>query len=170
MVLGDKVTEFIRGTLQVRIKEDLMGNRIFNKADMLSSAYYHSRRYFLTMPGWILRVNPDFQGKKPDLAVFQNNEPKAFLQFEFSLVPKQSRYFPMMVYDEKVLMLKNLANQYKGVKGWLFGVFDTDENIIFPTLRDKDAQLIIWIPINVRGLRDYAIWRKKWDELKPSLF
>jgi hypothetical protein len=170
MVLGDKVTEFIRGTLQVRIKEDLMGNRIFNKADLLSAAYYHCRRYFLTMPGWMLRVSPEIHGKKPDLAVFQNNEPKSFLQFEFSLAPKQSRYFPLMVYDEKVLMLKNLANRYKGVKAWLFGVFDTDENILFPTLRDKDAQLIIWIPINVRGLRDYGIWRKKWDELKPTLF
>ena len=169
-MLGDKVSEFIRGTLQVRIKDDLSGYRIFNKADLLGAAYYHSRRFFLTLPGWLLRVNPEIAGKKPDLAVFQNNQPKAFMQFEFSLVPKQTRYFPLTQFDEKIMGLKNLANQYKGVKGWLFGVYDTDENILLPTLRDKDAQLLIWIPINVRELRDYAIWRKKWDELKPTLF
>ena len=169
-MLGDKVSEFIHGTLQVRIKEDVSGYRIFNKADLLGAAYYHSRRFFLTLPGWQLRVNPDIGGKKPDLAVFQNNQPKAFMHFECSLVPKQPRYFPMTLFNEKIIVLKNLANQFKGVKGWLFGVYDTDDNILLPTLRDKDAQLLIWIPINVRELHGYAIWRKKWDELKPALF
>jgi hypothetical protein len=172
MLTGDNVAEFIRGTLLIKIKEDLTGLRIFNKADLLAAAYYHCRRYFLTLPGCMVRVNPDLQGKKPDLAVFLNNEPLAFLQFEFSLVPKQFRYFPTMQLDEKMKLLRNVTVLYKnkGVKGWLYGVFDTDETVFYPTVKDKDAQLTIWLPVNVRELRDYTFWRKKWDELKPRLF
>jgi hypothetical protein len=172
MLSGNKASDFIRGTLLVRIKEDLMGFRIFNKADLEAAAYYHSRRYFLTLPGWMLRVNPDFHGKKPDLVIFQNNEVRAFLQFEFSLVTKQRRYFPTTAMDEKMTMLRNLVAMYKskGVRGWLFGIYDTDESIFFPTTKDKDAQLTSWVPINVRELRDYSLWRKKWDEQKPLLF
>jgi hypothetical protein len=172
MLSGDNVSEFIRGTLLVKIKEDLTGLRIFNKADLLAAAYYHSRRYFLTLPGWMLRVNPDLQGKKPDLVVFQNNEPRAFLQFESSLVSKQYRYFPMMIFDEKMTLLRNVTSLYKnkGIRGWLFGIYDTDESIFFPTIKDKDVQFTFWIPVNVRELRDYALWRKKWDELKAQLF
>lgn len=172
MLAGDKTAEFIRGTLLIKIKEDLKGFRIYNKPDMLAVAYYHSRRFFLTLPGWVLRINPDLDGKKPDLVIFQNNEMRALLQFEFALAPKQYRYFPTMVFEEKATMLKNLLKLHKGkgVTGWLFGIYDTDEKIFYPTLIDKQAQSFFWVPINVHEFQDYSVWRKKWDELKGQLY
>jgi hypothetical protein len=172
MVSGDKTQEFIRGTLLVKIKDDLKGWRIFNKADMLSVAYYHSRRFFLTLPNWALRVSPEITGK-PDLAVFESNELRAVLQFEFALVPKQFRYFPKMVFEDKAKMLKNLLSllREKKVSGWLFGIYDTDEAVFYPTLTDKSkTSPLFWLPINVREFQDYPVWRKKWDELKEKLF
>lgn len=173
MVSGHKDAEFIRNTLLVKIKDDLKGLRIFNKADMLAAAYYHSRRYFLTLPNWIIRVNPEIPGGKPDLAVFENNELRALLQLEFALAPKQFRYFPKLVFEDKAKMLKNLlsAQKNKKVSGWLFGIYDTDEAIFYPTLTDKSASgALFWLPINAREFVDYSVWRKKWDELKEKLF
>jgi len=172
MFSGDKVTEFTRGSLVVKIKEDLKGLRIFNKDDLKSIAYYHSRRFFLPLPGWILRVNPEFHGQKPDLAVLENYETRAILQFEFALAPQQYRYFPKVMFDERMVMLKNSVklSKNKGTKAYLFGIYDTDESIFYPTIKDKDFQSTLWIPINVREFQDYSVWRKKWDEMKSHLF
>ncbi len=168
----DKATEFISGSLMVKIKEDLKNFRIFNKGDLLSVAYYHSRRFFLTLPGWQLRINPDLKGKKPDLVVLQNDEIQALLQFEFALVPKQFRYFPKVIFEEKAAMLKSLLAVYKDkkIKGWLFGIYDTDEAVFYPTLTDKTvASQLSFLSINVREFQDYAVWRKRWDELKEKV-
>lgn len=162
-----KIEEFVKGGLLVKIKDDLKGLRIFNKADLVSSAYFHSRRFLLAVPGLTLRIEPEIKNYKPDFAIFVNNEFRAVVQLEFALSRGQTGYFPREKLEANMKMLFGIVQNYtKKGKGFLFGIYDSDEKWFYPTLQTE----IVWIPINIREFEDYKTFRPKWEELKAKLY
>jgi hypothetical protein len=182
--MADEPHSFITGTLWLKLKEDVRDFSVFNNRDLACSAYYHIRRVLLAQPGWSCRANPPLSHENqpplpsPDLALFSGTNLNALFQFEFHLSPDMNGGFPTAAMNERMASLRRAvegteqtraANSGRVGRGYLIGVFDTEEEWFFPDQAAWDRQSCFWLPIDCRMFADYSEWRQKWDRLARLL-
>ncbi len=162
---------FIIGPLVVKLRKEIEDFRAFNQQDMIASAYGLTMKYVGTMPGWHLRCSPRFGLKKPDIAVFQNFQPKAMLQFVFGMKPDVPSYLPAKEIEEEIAWLKDVVAQRApngAGRGYILCAMDYDQKWFVPSSQEK--QNVFILPINMKDVMMHHQWRPKWDEMKKKLF
>lgn len=156
--------QFLTGQFLVKIKEDLLSFRIFSKEDLKAIAYYHARRYFLTLPNWLVRAGLNIKGRIIDLGIFHQSELKALIQCEFGIFLNQPNYFPEDKFNQS---LKNLIETIgllnKQVVGYLLTIYEATTKYYLPSLPDKNFYQ--WLAINVTELPEPQKWRKNFEDL-----
>lgn len=156
--------QFLTGQFLVRIKEDLLAFRIFSKEDLKAIAYYHSRRYFLTLPNWLIRVGLNIKGRIIDLGIFHQSELKILIQCEWGISPNRSDYFPEDKFNQS---LKNLIETIellnKKVIGYLLTIYESTTKYYLPLLTDKNFYQ--WLAINIADFPESQKWRKNFEEI-----
>jgi hypothetical protein len=176
--MADEPHSFITGTLWLKLKEDVRDFRVFNREDLACAAYFHIRRVLLTQPGWSCRANPPLSHENqpplpaPDLALFSGGKLSALFQLEFHLAPGMTGGFPTAAMNERMTSLRRAVEEAeqpratssgRAGRGYLVGVYDTEEEWFYPDQAVWDKQSCFWLPINCRTFADYSDWRLKWD-------
>jgi len=179
--MPDDLHSFIAGTLWLKLKEDVRDLRVFNRRDLACAAYFHIRRRLLVQSGWSCRADlrpapAENQPlpSDPDLALFSGGKFQALFQLEFHVAPGTPGGFPTSQMNEKMSALRRTvagaeqlraANSGMGGRGYLVGVYDTEEEWFYPDQAAWEAQSCFWLPVNCRTFADYSEWRQKWDRL-----
>ncbi|MCX7836401.1 MAG: hypothetical protein N2323_00375 [candidate division WOR-3 bacterium] len=155
---------FLTGQFLIKIKEDLFSFRIFSKEDLKAIAYYHTRRYFLTLPNWLVRMGLNIKGRIIDLGIFYQSEIKALVQCEFGIFLNQPNYFPEDKFNQS---LKNLIETIellnKQAVGYLLTIYESTNKYYLPSLPDKNFYQ--WLAINVAEFSEPQKWRKNFEDL-----
>ncbi|MEO0087298.1 MAG: hypothetical protein ABIK77_02340 [candidate division WOR-3 bacterium] len=156
--------QFLTGQFLVKIKEDLLSFRLFSKEDLKVIAYYHARRYFLTLPHWLVRAGLNIKGKIIDLGVFYQGEIKALIQCEWGIFLNQPNYFPEDKFNQS---LRNLIDTIellnKKVVGYLLTIYESTTKYYLPFLSEKNFYQ--WLAINIAEFPDPQKWRRSFEEL-----
>jgi hypothetical protein len=178
--MADDPHGLITGTIWLKLKEDVRDFRVFNRQDLACAAYFHIRRLLLIQPGWSCRSNPPLttgERRPPlhnsDLALFSDGKLQALFHLEFHLTPDMTGGFPTAVMNERMTALRQTvqnaeqsrANSSNGGRGYLVGVFDTEEEWFYPDQTVWERQSCFWLPVNCRTFADYADWHQRWERL-----
>jgi hypothetical protein len=179
--MAEDLHSFITGTLWLKLKDDVCDFRVFNHRDLACAAYFHIRRLLLIQPGWSCRAGlhltpPENQSSlpDPDLALFSGGKFQALFQLGFHVTPGTPGGFPTSEMNGKMTALRRTvagaeqlrtANSGKAGRGYLVGVYDTEEEWFYPDQAVREKQSCFWLPVNCRAFADYAEWRQKWDRL-----
>jgi hypothetical protein len=177
--MSEDLHGFVTTALWTRLKADINDLRIFNHRDLVNAAYFHVRRLLLVQPGWSCRAEVSFAGGPtspvPDLTVFHHDVFRAVLQLEFHLSPGRAAFFPAQKLNESMAQLRRTTmnleqtrptgNQGSTGRGYLVGVFETDEEWFYPDQTVWEKQSCFWLPVNCREMPEYAEWRPKWEAL-----
>jgi hypothetical protein len=179
--MAEDLHSFITGTLWLKLKDDVRDLRVFNHRDLVCAAYFHIRRLLLIQPGWSCRAGlhltpPENQSPlpDPDLALFAGGKFHVLLQLESHIVPGTPGGFPTSQMNEKMTALRRTvadaeqlrtATSGKAGRGYLIGVYDTEEEWFYPDQAVWEKQSCFWLPVNCRTFADYAEWHQKWERL-----
>ena len=173
---------FITGTLWLKLKDDVRDLRVFNHGDLVCAAYFHVRRLLLIQPGWSCRADIAFApvasrqspiANSSDLALLSGGKLQALFRLEFHVTPGAPGGFPTSQMNEKMAALRRTVADAEQVRtansgmgrGYLVGVYDTEEEWFYPDQAVWEKQSCFWLPVNCRAFADYAEWRQKWERL-----
>jgi len=181
--MADDLHSFIAGTLWLKLKEDVRDLRVFNRHDLACAAYFHIRRLLLIQAGWSCRADIASApvanrlspiANSPDLALFSGGKFQALFQLEFHVTPGAPGGFPTSQMNEKMSALRRTVagaeqvragNSGMGGRGYLVGVYDTEEEWFYPDQAVWETQSCFWLPINCHAFADYVEWHQRWERL-----
>ncbi|MEO0097070.1 MAG: hypothetical protein ABIK78_03120 [candidate division WOR-3 bacterium] len=156
--------QFLTGQFLVKIKEDLLSLRIFSKEDLKVITYYHARRYFLTLPNWLVRAGINIKGRIIDLGVFYQSELKALIQCEWGIFLNQPNYFPEDKFNQSLRnLIETIELLNKKPVGYLLTVYESTTKYYLPLLPEKNFYQ--WLAINITEFSEYQKWRKNFEDL-----
>ncbi len=179
--MTEDLHSFITGALWLKLKDDARDLRVFNRHDLVCAAYFHVRRLLLIQPGWACRADlhltpPENQPPlpNPDLALFSGGKFQALFQLEFHVTPGAPGGFPTSELSDKMAALRRTvagaeqlrtANPGRAGRGYLVGIYDSEEEWFYPDQAVWEKQSCFWLPVNCHAFADYAEWRQKWERL-----
>ncbi len=156
--------QFLTGQFLVKIKEDLLSFRLFSKEDLKVIAYYHARRYFLTLPHWLVRAGLNIKGKIVDLGVFYQGEVKALIQCEWGIFLNQPNYFPEDKFNQSLSnLIETIELLNRKAMGYLLTVYESTTKYYLPLLPEKNFYQ--WLSINITEFPEHQKWRKNFEDL-----
>uniref|UniRef100_A0A7V4E469 Uncharacterized protein n=1 Tax=candidate division WOR-3 bacterium TaxID=2052148 RepID=A0A7V4E469_UNCW3 len=156
--------QFLTGQFIVKIKEDIFSLRVFSKEDLKAIAYYHARRYFLTLPHWLVRCGLNIKNRIIDIGIFYQSELKALVQCEFGISPNQTDFFPEECFNQSLKNLIEVINLLnKEIYGYILTVYESSTKYFLPLLPEKG--FYHWLTINIKELPDPQRWRRNYEEL-----
>lgn len=156
--------QFLTGKFLVKIKEDLASFRIFSKEDLKAIAYYHARRYFLTLPNWLVRTGLNIKGRIIDLGIFHQSELKALIQCEWGIFLNQPNYFPEDKFNQSLKnLIETIALLNKQVIGYLLTIYESTTKYYLPLSPNK--KFYQWLAINTTEFPEPQKWRKNFEDL-----
>lgn len=156
--------QFLTGQFLVKTKEDLLSLRIFSKEDLKVITYYHARRYFLTLPNWLVRAGINIKGRIIDLGVFYQSELKALIQCEWGIFLNQPNCFPEDKFNQSLRnLIETIELLNKKPVGYLLTVYESTTKYYLPLLPEKNFYQ--WLAINISEFSEYQKWRKNFEDL-----
>ena len=179
--MAEDLHGFVTGTIWLKLKEDVRDLRVFNHRDLVCAAYFHVRRLLLIQPGWSCRAGMELTPPEnqpplpdPDLALFSGGKFQALFQFGFHVMPGAPGGFPTSDLNEKMAALRRTvagaeqlrtANPGRAGRGYLVGVYDSEEEWFYPDQAVWEKQSCFWLPVNCHAFADHAEWHQKWERL-----
>ncbi|MEO0080486.1 MAG: hypothetical protein ABIK44_07410 [candidate division WOR-3 bacterium] len=166
--MTEELHAFLTGKLWLRLKDDVRDLRVFSKPDLMAAAYFHIRRLLLILPGWSCRVSARLGADETDLVLSHNNSVRAVLLLEFLVRQREPDCFPTERLEESMTRLRRVVGAITGAgrcRGYLVGVFDSQEPWLFPEEAEPEKQTCFWLPVNCRDFPNYSEWRQSWERV-----
>lgn len=174
---SEKFNGFVRKELDNLLFGDLWHLDYFHERDMHAAAYVYIREYFAKhgRDNIYVRCEPTLNGKKPDIAIFDNAKPIYILEFKMRMEPDK--------LDEEVVYrdldkMNSWIKAYPSIKwGFSLLIHDNDESFrpVDATLRRYGYSKISITSVNARRQEDnhrrrvgYDEWRNQFDRLKEA--
>jgi len=177
--VAEDLHQFVTTTLYAALKHDVQDLRVFNRSDLVHAAYFHVRRLLLVQPGWTCRaqVAPGDPHTElaPDLVIFRHGVFQVALQLELHIAPDRPDSFPAEQMNERMSTLRQTVINLEATRpagtsgsagrGYLIGVFDTDDTWFYPDQAIWEKQSCFWLPVNCREFTPYDEWLDHWQKL-----
>lgn len=172
--MADDLHQFATTTLYAAIQHDVHDLRVFSRLDLVNACYFHVRRLLLIQPGWSCRA----LAGPVDLAVYRRQVFLAAFRFDFHLSPGSPGTLPADDINKTMTDLRRAVIDRERTRpagesgsagrGYLFGVFDSEESWLYPDEPIWQKQSIFWLPVNCREFAEHDEWLARWGRAAAS--